>query len=282
LPIGLTAAFVLGVVLLCGGNLSRERSAREYLSRARELASEGMVVDALECYGLAYEIKPSEELAVETARVAASGESGFRAARCMEEVLEKYPRSAAAYEYLFKLYMDAEDYPSFFSLYDKYVRRELRSAEVDKMRAEIAYSYYLIGSYDGVSDFSDGCCAVLTGEKWGYLDGRGGRILEPLYLAAEPFAGGRARVTTESGETFFIDRDGKKRVKPGRYSPRTDESVPALKTVRTGAGVYFADAQGNNVLETTWRDAREFNAQGCAFVHDGESWKLLKLYQYNH
>ncbi|MEM9252182.1 MAG: WG repeat-containing protein [Planctomycetota bacterium] len=59
-----------------------------------------------------------------------------------------------------------------------------------------------------LGDFRDGMMRVKVGERWGYLDRAYRVAIEPRYLDARPFSGGRAAVLDERG-WYLIDRTGR-------------------------------------------------------------------------
>ena len=44
----------------------------------------------------------------------------------------------------------------------------------------------------------------------------------------------------------------------------------------------YIDISGNEVIEPKYTNAYCFYVDGTAFVQEGEEWKIIKLYKYNH
>jgi len=71
-------------------------------------------------------------------------------------------------------------------------------------------------TYTRAGDFSEGLAAVRVGDKWGYIDRAGKRVIPPQFRTAEPFYGGLALVNRPAGaataawkpDTGYIDRTG--------------------------------------------------------------------------
>lgn len=59
--------------------------------------------------------------------------------------------------------------------------------------------------------FSEGLCAVKTASGWGYIDGNGTWVTDPIYEEVQPFENGRALVRDEQagGRYTYIDRSGR-------------------------------------------------------------------------
>lgn len=64
--------------------------------------------------------------------------------------------------------------------------------------------------YEESREFHDGAAAVKTADGWGYIDKTGKEMLAPQYAWAGDFADGKAFVTEKNGETWLIDKSGRK------------------------------------------------------------------------
>ncbi|MEO0586816.1 MAG: WG repeat-containing protein, partial [Planctomycetota bacterium] len=87
---------------------------------------------------------------------------------------------------------------------------------------------------DRMGDFKDGLMRVRIGGRWGFMDRRFDLAIEPAYLDARPFAGGRAAVRDERG-WFLIDRRGR---------AASDDRVDELFGLRDEARVALAVRDG--------------------------------------
>jgi hypothetical protein len=286
-PPALVALLALSVYVRADANVRAERGYGEYLGRARAYAADAIVVDAAEQYKKALELAPSLALRMEITEFYAS--SGLRdvAADWCEDTADIYPREPEPYEYLMKTWFESGDFASCFGLYGTMTRRGAVSALCEGIMEELEYSYYLTGEYEDASAFGGGYCAVMTKGLWGYIDETGARRLRPMYVRAGAFGpDGRAEVTDERGDTYYIDTEGNKRAPPATPIPKPDapdarDFSYGLAAVRRGGKWGYADAAGDMVIDCVFSDAGDFNSRGCALVKLDGSWRLLKLYKYN-
>lgn len=123
--------------------------------------------------------------------------------------------------------------------------------------------------------FHDGRARVRRGARWGFVDREGELVLPLVYDHAEAFSEGLALVE-EAGLKAYIDTTGR-RVIPanvdaaGRFSQ-------GLAWVQKGPDqVGFIDRTGSPVGTARWRAARDFAAEGVAWVQDAPTgrWALV-------
>ena len=66
--------------------------------------------------------------------------------------------------------------------------------------------------YGEARDFSDGLAGVKLGDKWGFIDETGNKVIQAKYTSVLPFMNGLAKVTIGSGPTakeYYVDKSGK-------------------------------------------------------------------------
>ena len=94
--------------------------------------------------------------------------------------------------------------------------------------------------------FADGLAPVQNAAgEWGFVDASGALVVEPQYLAALAFSGGRAAVQTEAG-WGYVDASGDL-VVPATYT-RAESFRNGLARVYSGRLLRYIDADG----ETVW------------------------------
>ncbi len=98
---------------------------------------------------------------------------------------------------------------------------------------------------DAVLFSTDGYAAVKIASLWGFVDTDGAMVMEPAYEEAKSFSLG-------------------------------------LAAVSDGLLWGYISLDGTLVIDYTYTQALTFTSSGTAFVHDGSSWSLLKLYEYFH
>lgn len=102
-------------------------------------------------------------------------------------------------------------------------------------------------TYDGARAFNDNSyAAVKYGGEWRFIDAEGNEYLRNKYKEVKSFSNGLAAVK-QNGKWGYINTAGKL------------------------------------VIPCEFLDAKPFNTNGVSFVKvDNNTWKMLKLYQYNH
>ena len=123
--------------------------------------------------------------------------------------------------------------------------------------------------------FHDDRARVRVGSRFGYVDRKGELVLHLIYDQAQPFSEGLALVE-DAGLRAYIDPSGKK-ILPAN-APAAGRFSQGRAWVRLGPDqVGFIDRSGARIGAATWRDARDFTAEGVAWVQDAETgrWGLL-------
>lgn len=93
--------------------------------------------------------------------------------------------------------------------------------------------------YDIISNYSDGMAACLRNGKYGYLDLEGNEVIKPQFYYADYFDKGLAKVTSVTGDRFYIDKQGR------RYATEQDARRFLAQEAAGGAsdGVQTADTR---------------------------------------
>lgn len=274
-PIALIAIFVISVYTCFQNRVDGQEQYEAYLKQARSFAEQGILVDAVDNYTQALKSRPSLELFIEVGEFYKSSGETRKAQQWADAVLEKYPKEKAAYEFSMGLYCEHEDYIMCFDLYDTCKKRRISSEYIEGLMAEIEYEYFLSEQFDEVSVYSGGLCAVRAEEKWGYVNEKGSKVIPAQFEAAGAFIGERAAVVDNSGEVYFIDTQGNRKM-----------NLKALQGIKAATFIdnhIFAAFDGNrwkfydtdmNYLFGEY-DSCSAMGNGIAAVESAGQWSLL-------
>ena len=127
------------------------------------------------------------------------------------------------------------------------------------------YTVVIDLKYDDVLSFSEGLCAVKSGEKWGFIDKTGKEVIAFKYDNAYSFSEGLAPVCL-NGKWGWIDKAGKEVIAP-RYDA-VEYFSEGLAAVCLGEKWGFIDKTGKEVVvpkyDVLWRSFSD----GKAWVED--------------
>lgn len=213
-PIVLVMMLFLSYYTLYSSRTEIVREYEQYLSAARNYADQGIAVDAIQNYVSALAVKDSFEVNLEVGEFYARIGDVNAAITWGEALIVKYPETAKGYEFLLNLYKNNTQYEQCFKLYSTIQKRNIVSKNITKMLREIKYYYYLDQDFEDVTVYSNGYCAVQTGGKWGFANEKGSKVIPCQFMAVGPFLGDVAPVKTMEGETYFIDKEGNKKLVP--------------------------------------------------------------------
>lgn len=116
------------------------------------------------------------------------------------------------------------------------------------------------------------CAPASLDALWGYLDDRGGWVIEPRFQDAGAFSEGVAAVGLVGGGFRFVDLDGQ-----WRGDAQFEEVGPhrgGLARARRGECWGYVDVRGELVIEPRFSQARDF-VEGLAAVQLGEAWTWI-------
>lgn len=278
-PVALVALFALGMYKAGDGNAKEEKRYAQYLEEARRFAAQEIELYAVENYASALDMRSSLELYLEVAEFYRDVMKNHdQAAEWGEAALKAYPKNPEAYEFLLQVYLDNQDYMSFFELYDDMLKRRVASLAADSLYEAVEYEYYMEGEYDEVSVFSGNLAPVRRNEAWGYSNSKGKRKIGTLYAYAGAFNNGMAPVIDKEGNGFFIDEEGNK-----VFVVDVEDRVEALGTMSAAQiyGVYngrewnYYDKSGSRIMGG-FSDASAM-ANGLAACKTDEGWKIYDM-----
>ena len=210
-PIVLVVCMILSFYMLYDSRTANIRVYDTYLKQARDLASQGVLVDAEASYKKALEINNTVEINVEIGKMYKSLNEIDKAISWGEEVVVAFPESSLAYEFLLDMYRQKNDFKNCFALYDNAVKREVITEQINSVINEIKYFYYFGQSFDDVGAFSSGLCAVMVNGKWGLVTEQGKRVVPYTFKKMGNYLTELVPVISESGEAYYIDNAGNKK-----------------------------------------------------------------------
>lgn len=211
-PIALVICMVLSFYMLINTRTSLIKEYDSYLAKAREHAEQGEAVDALEYYGKALAIDDTLKINIEVGEFYVKMEDAVGATGWGERMIESYPKSAEAYEFLLKRYHENNDYNRCYALYDTIVKREIQSKGITKIMEDIKYVYYYGEAYDDIGVYSEGYFSVEYEGKWGLANEIGEKSSPITFSSVGAFIDGMAPVSTEKGDVYYIDSEGNKKM----------------------------------------------------------------------
>lgn len=219
--------------------VTEDRQYKEYVEQARNFAKDGVLVDSLENYTNAIQMRDSVELRTEVSDLYIQNDLPDDAMEYAENIVSVFPQNAKSYEYLMGLYLNQELYAKCFQLYDKANKLGVVTESLKNTISEIAYRYQVtVSGIAEVSVFSNDICAVKYGEYWGFVDVSGKSIIGAEFTAAGDFTGDKTYVKPEEGEPYFMDASGNKR---GVFP----EGVPLDEVGNDGSNMYSLKSQGS-------------------------------------
>lgn len=211
-PIALIACLLLSFYMLFDARMSAVNEYNSYLTEARSKAEQGIAVDALENYTKALGVKNTLAVQLEVGEFLVKMNDVSGAITWGERMIEAFPKSEKSFEYLLTRYRDVNDYNRCFALANTISKRKLSSDKITEIMDGIKYQFYYGEAYDDVKVYSQGYCAVQYEGKWGLADQTGKKVAPTKYASIGMYINGLAPATTEEGETFFIDKEGNKKM----------------------------------------------------------------------
>lgn len=276
LPLVMVAAMALSWYVLLEGKLSGNKEYHALLEEARAKGELGILGRATEAYLQALEIRKSPELYNEVAALYSKHEAWREAERWGEIFLEEYPEEVLAYENMLKLYLEAQDLEAGFDIIQLAEGMSLESAYIRKIKEDLEYRFFLdYNTYDQVSIFSGGMCAVGHEGLWTYVDVFGKSVDYGGYGQAGVHSfGGLAPVFIEEEGAYYIDLQGQKTVaaleRYARFGLYTEEGVAAERT--NGQYVYLD--QNMEVQAGPYDYAGSLNL-GIGAIRTGDTWRVV-------
>ncbi len=274
-PIALVVCLLLSFYMLINTRITTEKEYNNYLAEARNYAKQGIAVDALENYGKALAIKNTIEINIEVGNFYVEMENVVDSIGWGEKMVESFPHSHEAYDFLLTRYREINDFNKCFALYDTIQKREISSETITKLMNEIKYVYYLGEAYEDVGVYSEGYCAALYEGKWGLVDEIGEKSAPFNFEKVGNYIDGLAPVIDSKKEVYFVDNQGNKKL-----VPQIEDSKAELSSI---VGDSFAVSDGskwtfynkdNKKISESYSDI-SLLANGFVAVESDSRWLLL-------
>lgn len=211
-PVLLVICMMLSFYMLINARTTILNEYNTYLSTARSCAKQGIAIEALENYAKALAIKNTIDINIEVGDFYVEMEDVTGAIGWGEMMVETFPDSPMAHEFLLKRYRESNDFNRCYALYDTIVKRGIRSKGITEIMNGIKYVYYYGEAYDDVGVFSEGYCAVKYEGKWGLANEAGEKTAPIKFKSVGPYIDGMAPVATEDGDIYYIDNQGNKKM----------------------------------------------------------------------
>lgn len=210
-PIALVVLFVASIYMLYDVKASELEKYNQYLSEAREHRELDVRVDAEADYMAALATNPSLKLYIEIGEFYRDTEQTKKAINWGNTILSNYPKEVEGYEFLMNIYVNRTDYIACFDLYETFQKRGLSSKKISELISGIEYEYFFNCEYEDVGIFSGGLCPVMVGEKWGYVNQSGDKVIDYKFTTVGYHSGELAPVVDSEGNSYFIDANGNKK-----------------------------------------------------------------------
>jgi hypothetical protein len=124
---------------------------------------------------------------------------------------------------------------------------------------------------DVLYDFSHGIARFERATRYGYVDGNGEIVIDPVFERAWDFHGGLARVVRD-GKYGVIDTSGTFVVKA--LYDRLKDPQSGYIAARSGDQSFFLTIDGRRITGFTYLDATSFQGH-CAGVREASGWYLI-------
>lgn len=119
-----------------------------------------------------------------------------------------------------------------------------------------------------------------SGNSWGYKNSRGQVVIEPRFALANEFSTEGIAAVVEGSEWFYIDRSGKKLLRPLVVDNGPDYFSEGLARFRQDGRIGFFDVRGRIAIEPRFDFALPFSdgmaafCEGCREEREGEHLKV--------
>lgn len=257
MPVFLVAGMGLAWYSTLNTAAQSQEKYEEYVKKGDDYAGQSIVVDALENYNAAIEIKDSPSLRIKIVDLYINEGEEDEIERYAGKVMSAFPKDSLVYEHLMKYYIENNAYEKAFSLFDKAKAAGVVTALLEASIASIQYTYQILeNGYTDVMPFVNGIAVVGSDGNWGYITESGGQLLSDSYETATSFMGKFACVKTRQEEEKksvwqLIDIEGNKR-----------RNIPEELKIKE-AGIVSGNVYCVKLPDETY----------CYLTTDGDVWK---------
>lgn len=212
ISLGMVLIMALSFYMLIDTRATTAKNYKTYIETARDFAKQAIYKDALQNYNQALLIDNSLELNLEIGEIYVKADDEYAAIGWGEKMIETFPHSSEAYDYLLKLYHKNNDFNRCFVLYNIIQKRKVSSKTISKIMKEIEHAFYYGEAYDNVGVFSEGYCAVEYEGEWGLANEIGEKTAPFKFKSVGNLIDGLAPIQTKDGECYYIDFEGNKKM----------------------------------------------------------------------
>lgn len=289
-PVLLVAGMAAGWYNMIDTVKSNQQKHTEYIRQADDYLKKDIIVDALENYNNALEIKDTLAVRMKIQQVYLDNGQLDEAEEYASTIMQKYQGNPRIYECMMDYYVKNEMYPEAFSIYDKAAASKAMSTRLKQLRASIEYKYTIMAdAYTQVSSYVNGICAVdYDGEK-GYVTESGSKMLFGNYEEITDFMGDFACVKvwkeendkkdSKKAQWQLIDTSGNKR----RVLPEDVDQSKIKSVGNYSGGVYAIETDDGKCAYYTadgalWKDglvAAGSYWDGQMVVLDGKGYHFI-------
>lgn len=210
-PIVLTVLFALSIYMLSSNNISSFNEYKGNLENARAKRELEIWVDAEDSYLKALKYDDSLELYLELGEMYLDALLYGKAEDLAKLIVSDYSKEASAYNYAMRVYYINNNIKKCFSLYNEAIAKKVDEKELEEVYKPFEYAYTISSDYDEIGGYSEGIVTYKDDDAWGYANELNQGIKHGFAFAG-PFSDGLAPVVTKSGEAYFIDENGNKKV----------------------------------------------------------------------
>ncbi len=276
IPVALIFLMAIAWYQLNNTILLKDIEYNTVLEKARKYAESGIMTYAERYYLESLSMRENIDVRLELADYYKKNSTPDVNIEWCEAVKELYPKNVNIYERLLGFYLDAEDYKSCFSLINVFSKRNLKSEYIDKIENQIKYKYtFASKSFDDVSIFKEGICAVKSNEKWGFISDTCDTIASCSFKKVSAYLNGLAAVVDSNDNVYYIDTDGVKAIAINNktYSELGMISKDGILTAVSSGKYMFL----NSDFEKLFGDYDFASAMndGIAAVKKDNIWKLI-------
>lgn len=286
LPVFLPLVLLFSVLYLVQERQDIDLEYRTCISNAESYAENGLPEEAIASYKEALAIRPSMEVYLSVGELYLNQQEYRDAIRWYEdEMAVAYPNDSRTYEFAIRTLLAQGNTREAFQVYDQCQERKASSDAIVCQMEAIWYSFDLKGEYSQVKGFSGSTqlAAVKQGERWGYINANGSRVISNLFQKAGSFTD-LAPVVDQDGEAYFIDTSGNKKLTTSYFTDQDPEF---------GEIVEFQDKQSGLIAAYNgelWNyyDAQTYQKKFGGYVNvmpivngvgavsrDGKAWALI-------
>lgn len=268
----------LSIYTMINSSIEQKAELDALQKQATELAEKGLYDKAVDKYKAMIFLDNKVDYHIAICNLYRdSGNMSERVFKC-EETVAQFPNEPAVYATALQTYIDGNMLNVAFEMLGKFDGRQLQSAEVDKLRDTIEYSFFC--EYLDSDEVGEPCgnfVTVCREGKWGYITMRGDDFVKPGYVKAGPFGLNSAAVLTEDGAWYQLGADG---IMAQNISSLVEGKIEDVGITNDGLTPICVDGKYGYYNENFEKVFGEYDFaggynHGVAPVRTGDSWSIV-------